>query len=61
MGSMKDKNGFLVHCIYCDWKIINDREDKDFVCSRNGYLCYADENCPHYKPERTDDGKRETD
>ena len=48
-------------CKHSDWKIINDREDKDYVCVRDdswitGYhLCYCDENCRFYEQESEDD------
>lgn len=53
---MRDNNGFLIHCKHCEWMIINDREDHDFVCRKlenwTGYhLCYGDENCRYYDPD----------
>lgn len=57
---MKDKDGFTVKCIHCDWRIIDARDNKDFVCMKFGdrlsgyHLCYGDENCKYYQTQ----GKR---
>ena len=54
---MRDKDGFLIRCKYCDWMIINDRDDKDFVCQKfptynySAHQCYGDENCKYYEPD----------
>ena len=54
---MRDKNGFLIRCKHCDWMIINDRDDKDFVCQKfptynySSHQCYGDENCKYYEPD----------
>lgn len=53
---MKDKDGFDIRCANSDWKIINNREDKDYVCTIYGcrmtgyHLCYCDDHCKDYKP-----------
>lgn len=59
---MKDKNGFLIRCKHCEWKIINDKEEQDFVCQKFGssvidyHICFADEHCRYYEPDvRGDD------
>ena len=56
---MKDKDGFQVRCIFSDWKIIDPRDNKDFVCTKyvtTGYhLCYGDDYCKDYKPVKYDE------
>lgn len=53
---MRDAEGFLIPCKYCDWKIIDERDNHDFVCEKfarynTGYhICYGDENCKYYEP-----------
>ena len=53
---MRDKDGFLVRCKYSEWKIIDARDNKDFVCLKfptfnySTHLCHADENCRYYEP-----------
>ena len=54
---MKDKSGFLIKCKWSEWRCIDDFWNHEYVCCQNGYKCYADENCPHYKPERSEDEK----
>lgn len=53
---MRDKDGFVIKCIYSDWKITNEKDDKDFICCnarmKNHHQCYADEYCRYYAPER---------
>lgn len=57
---MKDKDGFLIRCEHCEWKIINDKEEQDFVCQKFGssvidyHICFADENCRYYEPKEGD-------
>lgn len=57
----RDKDGFLIRCKYCEWKIINDRDDQDFVCGKFGdriidyHICYANELCRYYEPKEGDD------
>ena len=61
---MKDKDGFLIKCKNCEWMIINDWEDHDFVCRQFGdrmigyHMCYGDEHCRYYEPDKkeSDDG-----
>ena len=51
---MRDKQGFLIPCIYGHWEIYNEREDKDFICRGDsdcyGWFCDQNEKCPGYKP-----------
>ena len=57
---MRDKNGLLIRCKHSDWKIIDDAENHDYVCTHFGdkiisyHACYADEYCRFYEPERSD-------
>lgn len=50
---MRDEKGFLIRCIHSDWKIINERDDKDYVCTffptynYSAHICYADEQCKY--------------
>ena len=54
---MKDKDGFTILCKNCEWRIINNREDHDYVCTRFGdkmigyHLCFGDDNCRYYEPD----------
>lgn len=54
---MRDNDGFLIRCEHSDWKIIDNRDNKDFVCCVFGdktsgrHLCYADEHCKFYEPK----------
>ena len=52
---MKDKDGFTVKCVHSDWKIIDDRDNHDFICLRlimsGNHYCYGDELCRYYVPE----------
>ena len=54
---MKDKDGFTIKCKKSDWKIIDERDNHDFVCTHFGggitvcHICYADEYCRLYEPE----------
>lgn len=58
---MKDKDGFYIRCKHSDWQIIDDRDNKDFVCGKFGcritgyHLCFADEHCLHYVPDIKED------
>jgi hypothetical protein len=53
---MRDEKGFLIRCEYSDWKIIDARDNKDYVClyfptyNYSAHICYADEQCKYYKP-----------
>ena len=53
---MRDKDGFLIPCEFSDWRIIDNRDNKDFVCMKfdrglySAHFCHADENCKYYKP-----------
>ena len=51
---MRDKEGFLIPCKYTEWKIIDKRDNKDFVCMNEHltleHFCYGDENCRYYEP-----------
>lgn len=53
---MKDKDGFTIQCINSDWQIVDNRDNKDFVCLMFGdkisgrHLCYGDEHCKYYCP-----------
>ena len=55
---MRDKDGFLIRCKYSEWQIIDDRDNKDFVCLKfptynyKAHQCYADEQCRYYEPIR---------
>lgn len=48
------------HCKYCEWMIINGRDDKDYVCLLYGNRwmgyrhCYGDEKCRYYEPDTKD-------
>lgn len=54
---MKDKDGFDIRCVHSDWMVIDNRDNKDFVCRKfptynySAHLCYADENCRYYEPD----------
>ena len=54
---MKDKDGFTVPCKHTEWRIIDERDNHDFVCMNYGggitgqYFCYGDEKCKYYKPD----------
>lgn len=60
---MKDKDGFTIKCIYSDWQIYDEQDNKDFICRRYftaGYHhCYGDELCRDYKPEVKDEKLQE--
>jgi len=53
---MKDKDGFVIRCKHSDWKIIDDAENQDYVCTHfdtniiSYHACYADEYCRFYEP-----------
>lgn len=53
---MKDKDGYEIRCIHSDWKIIDKRDNKDYVCTkyscyRTGWhICHCDDLCKDYKP-----------
>ncbi len=51
---MKDKDGFQIRCIHSEWKIIDQNDNKDFVCTKYntcGYHeCYGNDYCRDYKP-----------
>jgi len=57
---MKDKDGFDIRCIDSEWKIVDSRDNKDYVCTRYGnkmlgyHICYCDENCKDYRPVNYD-------
>lgn len=55
---MKDKDGFIIRCKYTDWRIVDNFDNEDDVCTHHevvspGYTlrCYADEKCPYYEPD----------
>ena len=54
---MKDKDGFVIRCKFSDWKIIDERDNKDYVCTKfptfnyGAHQCYADELCRYYVPD----------
>lgn len=54
---MRDKDGFLIRCKNCEWKIVNNREDQDYVCQKFGssmisyHVCAGDEHCRYYEPD----------
>ena len=54
VGNLKDAEGFDIRCIYSDWKIIDGRDNKDYVCTRyftaGNHICYCDNYCKDYKP-----------
>ena len=62
---MKDKNGFTIKCIHSDWKVIDMRDNKDYVCQKfptlnfKAHECYADEYCRFYKPELRTEGEQD--
>lgn len=53
---MKDKDGFTVRCKHSDWKIIDEKENQDYVCMKfptynyKFHCCYGDEYCRYYEP-----------
>ena len=53
---------FLNRCKWSDWKIIDDFDNHEFVCTYGGgHFCYADDKCQHYEPEErkeNNDSKR---
>ena len=58
---MRDKHGFIIPCVNTEWRIIDQRDNHDFVCMRFGdrmsgyHLCHGDENCRYYKPDINDE------
>lgn len=52
---MKDAEGFDIRCVYSDWKIVDARDNHDFVCTKyfagGTHLCFCDEHCKDYKPD----------
>ena len=54
---MRDKDGFLIRCKHSEWRIIDNRDNKDYVCLKfptynySSHQCYADENCRYYVPD----------
>lgn len=47
----------LKRCKWADWCVINQNDDKDYVC-RGNYLnrqCWADEDCKYYDPDGVDE------
>ena len=54
---MKDKDGFTIRCKFSDWMIIDERDNKDFVCMKfptfnySAHQCYGDEHCKYYTPD----------
>lgn len=42
-------------CKYSEWRSVNNRDDRDFVCVKWSWCgtreCYCDEYCRHYEPE----------
>ena len=52
---MKDKDGFNIRCIYSDWKIVDQFDNHDFVCTRyfegGTHYCFCDEYCRDYTPD----------
>ena len=41
-------------CKYAGWCVINNNDDRDYVCRGNYYNreCRADKDCKYYKPEK---------
>lgn len=58
---MRDKDGFLIQCKHCEWKIIDNQENQDYVCGIFGkqmigyHVCFADEYCNRYEPDIRED------
>jgi len=54
---MKDKDGFTIRCKHSDWQIVDERDNKEFVCLKfptfnfSARRCYADETCKYYEPD----------
>lgn len=54
---MRDKDGFMIRCIHSDWEIVDNFDNKDFVCGKiptynySAIKCYGDEYCKYYKPD----------
>ena len=61
---MKDKDGFDIRCVNSEWMIIDDRDNKDFVCQKfptynyGAHHCFCDENCQYYKPYKEGDDNK---
>lgn len=51
---MRDKDGFEIRCEYSDWKIVDQRDNHDYVCTKyyagGLHYCYCDEHCKDYVP-----------
>ena len=45
---------FAARCKYAEWRVVDDHDDKDFVCTRftsTGYhVCFCDNHCKEYEP-----------
>ena len=58
---MRDEDGFLIRCKDTEWRIIDARDNHDYVCLRYGdklsgyHLCYGDEKCKYYRPNIDDE------
>ena len=56
---MRDKDGFIIRCKYTEWKIVDNFDNEDDVCTHPemftpGYTmrgCYGDERCKYYEPD----------
>lgn len=60
---MRDKDGFMIKCKDSEWQIIDNMDNKDFVCQRFGdgihgkHLCFGNEHCKYYEVERRGNDK----
>ena len=58
---MKDERGFEIRCEFSDWKIVDARDNHDYVCSKyftgGTHVCYCDDHCKDYKPVKADKGR----
>ena len=46
---------FGERCKYAEWRVVDDHDNKDFVCTRftaTGYhVCYCNDQCIQYEPQ----------
>ena len=53
---MKNKDGYEIRCEHAEWRIIDNNDNKDYVCTFFGtsvtgwHFCYCNDNCREYKP-----------
>lgn len=58
---MRDKEGLEIRCKYSDWKVVDQRDNRDFVCTKycagGTHLCYCDEYCRDYVPAKMEENE----